>query len=84
MALGMAVQGWLVPIGARDSPQMHLSDHFSNLAKPPAKQTPARQPTQKAFITDWTPPPPEGRSGETGVRDRGCEYSLNVDLANSR
>ena len=71
LALGMAVQGWLVPIGARDSPQMHLSDHFSNLAKPPAKQTPARQPTQKAFITDWVPPPPStGRGGD------GAQQSL--------
>ena len=49
LALGMAVQGWLVPIGAREGPQMHLRDHFRDLGKPPARRT------QKAFITDWAP-----------------------------
>jgi len=72
LALGMAVQGWLVPIGARDSPQMHLSDHF-NLGKPPAR------PMQKAYTTDWVPPPPS-----TGRGGNGAQQSLSAGAEDGR
>ena len=68
------VQGWLVPFGARQSPQMHLRDDLSDLGKPPAG------PTQKAFIADWVRSPPNtGRDGdgeEAGRREASCSASL--------
>ena len=73
LALGMAVQGWLVPIGARDSPQMHLSDHFNNLGKPPAR------PMQRAYTTDWVPPPPS-----TGRGGNGAQQSLSARAEDGR
>ena len=75
LALNMApVQGWLVPLGARQSSQMHLSDHLSDLGKPPAR------PMQKSFITDWVPPPPgTGRVGD-GAEASWTEASCSASV----
>ena len=75
LALNMApVQGWLVPFGARQSPQVHLRDDLSDLGKPPAG------PTQKAIITDWVPAPPStGRHGDVAEarrREPSCTASV--------